>query len=141
MIVLFTGTRDAGTCGIELIDIIVASAGLKPSQIRTIYSGGATGIDRLAEEYAMLHKIPLVVEPANWKLHGKAAGAIRNAEMLHKAKCRANKWKMPLWCLAIPGPKSIGTWDMVTQVKQDPSIQLHIHELFELNKIIIKGEI
>jgi hypothetical protein len=48
----------------------------------TIIHGGARGADNLAARWAYDNKVPVEVYSANWNLHGKAAGAIRNQEML-----------------------------------------------------------
>jgi hypothetical protein len=48
---------------------------LKPS---SIISGGAVGADTLAERYAKENGVNILVYTANWELHGKSAGAIRN---------------------------------------------------------------
>lgn len=50
----------------------------KPSEI---ISGGCRGTDTLAAKYAIKHKIPFKVFPADWNKYGKAAGPIRNIEM------------------------------------------------------------
>jgi len=47
-----------------------------------IIEGGARGADTLAGEWATSAGIPLEVFPANWEAHGKAAGPIRNQQML-----------------------------------------------------------
>lgn len=49
--------------------------------IDEIISGGASGVDALAEEYASLHQIPFKLFPADWEKYGKAAGPIRNQQM------------------------------------------------------------
>lgn len=46
-----------------------------------IVSGGARGADVLGEKYAKERGYPIKSFPANWDLHGKAAGYIRNEEM------------------------------------------------------------
>jgi len=46
--------------------------------------GGCTGVDSLAEKYCKENKIPFTRMPANWLMHGIAAGPIRNAEMLER---------------------------------------------------------
>jgi hypothetical protein len=46
-----------------------------------IVSGGARGADSLGERYAKEREFALHRKPANWDLHGKAAGYIRNEEM------------------------------------------------------------
>ena len=50
--------------------------------IGLIVQGGATGADHLAAKYAALKQIFLIQVDADWIKHGRAAGPIRNAEML-----------------------------------------------------------
>ena len=40
--------------------------------IDEIVSGGASGVDKLAEEYAFLHQIPFKLFQADWEKYGKA---------------------------------------------------------------------
>jgi hypothetical protein len=47
-----------------------------------IIHGGARGADTLAGEYARERQLEELVFPADWKTHGKSAGAIRNTQML-----------------------------------------------------------
>lgn len=55
-----------------------------------IVSGGAKGVDTLAEQYAHEKGYYLEVFPANWKQYGKRAGYIRNEEM-HKRIAQSDK--------------------------------------------------
>lgn len=57
-----------------------------------IVSGGARGADALGERYAKEHDILLRVYPADWELHGKAAGLIRNREMAMNAEALVAFW-------------------------------------------------
>jgi predicted polyphosphate/ATP-dependent NAD kinase len=77
--------------------------------IECLIEGGATGADTLAREWAKAHLAPenRIREDANWKKHGRAAGPIRNAEML-----RHN----PSLVIAFPGGK--GTADMVAKARR-----------------------
>lgn len=50
-----------------------------------LVSGGARGVDSLAQEYAGMNHIPFREFPADWDTHGKAAGFIRNAEIVEYA--------------------------------------------------------
>ena len=50
--------------------------------MRTLITGGARGADRMAEKLATEFGIPNIVIPAKWNEYGKAAGVIRNSEML-----------------------------------------------------------
>jgi hypothetical protein len=47
-----------------------------------IVTGDATGIDECARGYARTHSIPLEVFKAFWRKFGKAAGPIRNKQMV-----------------------------------------------------------
>lgn len=48
----------------------------------TVIVGGAAGIDFLTEAWARSRDIAVEVREADWNKHGKAAGPIRNREML-----------------------------------------------------------
>lgn len=47
-----------------------------------IVAGGASGADMLAVDWAFKRKIPFIIINAQWKIHGKAAGPIRNSRMI-----------------------------------------------------------
>jgi len=47
-------------------------------QIDAIISGGAKGVDSMAEHYAEVNGIPLQIFPAEWDKFGKSAGYKRN---------------------------------------------------------------
>lgn len=68
-----------------------------------IIEGGAAGADRLFQNWAKLHGIPLATVPALWDFYGKRAGVRRNAAMLELLQ--------PDYCVAMPG--GVGTEDMV----------------------------
>lgn len=50
-----------------------------------IISGGAPGADRLAAEYARRFGLPLLQFRADWALHGRRAGPIRNRQIVASA--------------------------------------------------------
>ena len=77
---------------------------LEPTEIA---HGDARGADGLADDYAWLKGIPCKKFPADWKRHGKAAGIIRNAQMLKEFQ--------PDVVIAFPGGR--GTGDMVQRAK------------------------
>lgn len=62
-----------------------------------IISGGAKGADTLAIDWAVVHWVPFQEYPADWSTHGKAAGFIRNKQMLEEGK--------PDLVVAFPGGK------------------------------------
>ncbi len=75
--------------------------------VTMIAHGGAPGADACAQTYAELAGVPVREFPARWIEHGKAAGPIRNQEMLDKFK--------PDAVIAFPGGR--GTADMVRRAK------------------------
>lgn len=68
-----------------------------------IVSGGAPGADYLGEQYAIHNQYPVTRFPADWKTHGRAAGAIRNAAMA----------KYATHCIVFWDGKSPGTKIMI----------------------------
>lgn len=74
--------------------------------VTDIIHGGQTGVDTLAEEWALQHlgADHCDTYPANWNLLGRGAGPVRNDEMAGVADL----------CLAfIASPKTRGTADCV----------------------------
>jgi predicted Rossmann-fold nucleotide-binding protein len=76
-----------------------------PSPIEVVIHGGARGADRAAGEWALKRGIPIQRFPADWDRYGKAAGHLRNTQMLVEGN--------PDLVIAFPG--GVGTADMVRQ--------------------------
>lgn len=72
-----------------------------------IIQGGAFGADACASEWAYKRNVLERQFPADWKTHGRAAGPIRNQQMLDDGK--------PDLVVAFPG--GTGTADMVRRAK------------------------
>jgi hypothetical protein len=51
-----------------------------------IIEGGAKGADSIARDWAMSRQRPLLIFPAHWDRYGRAAGPMRNKQMLEKGK-------------------------------------------------------
>lgn len=75
--------------------------------IAELIHGGASGADRLASIYASERKIEQTEYKALWTTHGRAAGPIRNQQMLDQGK--------PDMVIAFPGGR--GTDDMIRRAK------------------------
>ncbi len=73
-----------------------------------IISGKARGADQLAVQYAVVNFLEFTEYPANWELHGRKAGVLRNQQMLDEGK--------PDLVVAFPG--GVGTADMVRRAKK-----------------------
>ena len=103
MKVLVTGGRhyEDGVTLFRVLGEIHTSRG-----ISLLIHGDASGADRLAGEWADINDVPVEAFPADWKQHGRAAGPIRNREMLARK---------PNLVIAFPGGR--GTADMVRQAK------------------------
>jgi hypothetical protein len=77
----------------------------------TIIQGGARGADFLAKVYAYCWGwggLNCIEYPADWHKNGRAAGHIRNKQMLEEGK--------PDLVIAFPGGR--GTADMIRQAKE-----------------------
>lgn len=65
---------------------------LKDFSISEVISGGAKGADSLAEAWAIQFEVPITIFLPNWNKHGKAAGFIRNKEIVEKAEVVIAFW-------------------------------------------------
>jgi hypothetical protein len=80
---------------------------LNEIEITTIIEGEAKGADRLGRRYGEERGIEVLRFPALWDKHGKAAGPIRNKQMLDEGR--------PELVVAFRGPNSRGTQNMINQ--------------------------
>ena len=73
MKVLIAGSRSIGEYDLSLV---------VPSDVELIISGGASGIDALAEKFADAHKISKLILRPNYKKYKRAAPLKRNEIMI-----------------------------------------------------------
>lgn len=71
-----------------------------PSKFVVVHGACPTGADRIADDWCVGNFFLAEEHPADWETHGKAAGPIRNAEMVNLGADI---------CLAFPLPSSRGT--------------------------------
>ena len=107
MKVLVCGGRDFNDYDI-LADTLVGLLGQYGLKDVIFISGRAHGADRLGERFAKANNCELLVFPADWNKFGKAAGFIRNQQMIDEGK--------PDLVVALPGGR--GTADMVRRAKK-----------------------
>lgn len=108
MKVLVTGSRD-------WTDEKAIFDALFEAQATLVIHGGARGADGLAKWTARRVGIKEREYPARWEEFGKAAGPLRNQEMLDKEHLPEDPITR---VLAFPLPGSIGTWDMVRRAER-----------------------
>lgn len=95
--------------------------------IEVVIEGEAPGADTLAREWAEEREIIVMPFPADWKHYGRAAGPIRNRQMLEEGK--------PDIVLAFPSNHlhdTKGTKDMVNQARtfKVPTLVLGAGEIY-----------
>jgi hypothetical protein len=84
----------AGSRHIRDYNLVVAAikeSGWK-DQITEVVSGGADGVDKLGERWAMDNLLYVRRFNANWKAYGNRAGPIRNLEMAKYANALILVW-------------------------------------------------
>jgi predicted polyphosphate/ATP-dependent NAD kinase len=72
--------------------------------INILVHGACSGADTLADRWAKRNEVTVVQYAADWAVHGRAAGPIRNRDM---ARCGADL------CIAFAGGK--GTANMIAE--------------------------
>ena len=76
--------------------------------IKTIISGGAYGVDFIAEQYATENRIPIKIFLPDWNTYGKSAGFKRNTTIIENCDI----------CIAFWDGISKGTLDSVNKAKK-----------------------
>ncbi len=97
----------AGSRYIDDYDKVCRAIEASGFTITEVVSGCARGVDKLGEQYAVKHKLPIKRFVAAWKMYGIHAGPFRNQQMADYAEA----------LIAIPAINSRGTWDMVERAR------------------------
>ena len=63
-----------------------------PKEVDTIISGGAEGVDSLAEQYADLHRLSKYILRPRYDVYGRAAPIKRNEKMVEMAEAVLVIW-------------------------------------------------
>lgn len=77
-----------GSRGIKQADL----ARYLPAETAMLISGGAAGVDTLAEEYAKQHGLPIRVIRPNYALYGRKAPLLRNRQIVECADLVVALW-------------------------------------------------
>lgn len=97
----------AGSRSIEDKEIVYQAIAESKFEIDEVISGGAKGVDRIAEQWANENGIPVCVVKPNWKL-GRGAGLANNQTMADQAD----------GLIAVYDGKSKGTKDMIDTMRR-----------------------
>ena len=108
MIAIVTGGRDYRDKA--MVEVVLGD--VDPSQI---WHGGARGADTFAADYAETWGIHTSVCDADWKTHGRAAGPIRNQQMIDAAVQLRDRFGGEFLVIAFPGGR--GTADCVKRAR------------------------
>lgn len=92
---IIAGSRSFN-CYLTLLDAIRQF----PFEITEVISGTANGADKLGEQWAEEHGVPIIQFPADWSKYGKRAGYVRNEQMAKYAE-----GALILWDGISPGSK------------------------------------
>lgn len=86
------------------------------SPITLLIEGGAAGADLCGKQWAQDRGVLFHTEDADWDLHGKAAGPIRNKAMLDIQRQAVSESYETRYVVAFPGGK--GTANMIQQARK-----------------------
>lgn len=109
---VITGGRDYEPTDNELAELLRL---LVEDGTKRVITGGARGVDTRVHAFLQSRDLELWVIRAAWETHGKAAGPIRNIEMLSQPGVRR--------LYAFKGGK--GTWHCIRAAKQR-GITVHV---------------
>lgn len=108
----------------SLVDSVFVEKGLTNNEVE-IVSGHCEGADMLGEMYAKNHGIVCKVFPAEWTKCGRAAGPIRNSQMIEYA----SESSIPI-VVAFVSPRTKGTLDTINKAtKKGFSIFRHVYDI------------
>lgn len=113
-IICICGSRDITDINLDLF--------IDPTHVGCVISGGANGVDTLAEHWAKRNKIEFIAYLAQWNKFGKKAGIIRNHEMVEFCD----------YVFAFWNGKSKGTLDTILYAKK-LNVPIFVHLIKEMD--------
>ena len=116
LVVVAGGGRDL-TWPSELIATYLLSAS-RGRLVQSLFHGGARGADQAISCAADQLGWPQFAFPAAWQQHGRAAGPIRNRQMLERSLDLAAALPLGAGLLVIAFPGSRGTASLVDQARR-----------------------
>jgi hypothetical protein len=116
LVIVAGGGRDlTWPCELIASHLLRASAG---RLVQSLFHGGARGADQAISCAADQLGWPQITFPAAWQQHGRAAGPIRNRQMLERSLDLATALPLGAGLLVIAFPGSRGTASLVDQARR-----------------------
>lgn len=125
MKVIIAGTRTIKDAA--LLEKAIEESGFA---ITHVIHGGAKGVDTLAAQWASAKRIPTSVYLADWTGYGKAAGPIRNGDMLKEADALVAVWN----------GESPGTANMIRQA-MNAGLRTYVSRIDEPSQATLIGRL
>jgi predicted Rossmann-fold nucleotide-binding protein len=119
LVIAAGGGRDLAWPQQRIAAELLARTGGRP--VHLLLHGGARGADAAIGRAAQQLGWASLVMPAQWQLHGRAAGPIRNRELLEQAVARAEAHSSPGYqasVLVVAFPGGTGTASLVQQARR-----------------------
>ena len=116
LVIVAGGGRDL-TWPSELIATHLLSAS-RGRLVQSLFHGGARGADQAISAAADQLGWPQIACPPSWQQHGRAAGPIRNRQMLERSLDLASALPLGAGLLVIAFPGSRGTASLVEQARR-----------------------
>ena len=119
LVIAAGGGRDLAWSHQRIAAELLARTGGRP--VHLLLHGGARGADAAIGRAAHQLGWSALVMPAQWQLHGRAAGPIRNRELLEQAIARAEAHSSPGYqasVLVVAFPGGTGTASLVQQARR-----------------------
>ena len=119
LVIAAGGGRDLAWPHQRVAAELLARTGGRP--VHLLLHGGARGADAAIGRAAHQLGWSSLVMPAHWQRHGRAAGPIRNRELLERAIARAEAHTSPgfsVSVLVVAFPGGVGTASLVQQARR-----------------------
>jgi predicted Rossmann-fold nucleotide-binding protein len=119
LVIAAGGGRDLAWPQQRIAAELLARTGGRP--VHLLLHGGARGADAAIGRAAQQLGWASLVMPAQWQLHGRAAGPIRNRELLEQAVARAVAHSSPVYqasVLVVAFPGGAGTASLVREARR-----------------------
>ena len=119
LVIVAGGGRDLLWLPAQIAAVLLARS--SGQLVHGLLHGGARGADRAIGRAAHQLGWPVEVLPADWRRHGRAAGPIRNRELLELAISRAEALSSaaaPVSVLVVAFPGGAGTASLVREARR-----------------------